>query len=153
MAKTGGLRADFIATVFMLSAKFDGDAGLMVILAAVLRERLGAAGCYNCASFTGMKLQIPAGRYRCHYEGQGSAPGCIHGISKPCMGCAIWPNYGTTRKIADVIVWNKDNRIIGTGIDSWKIAMRQEFRGRDQSARLSTGSLPGRTRIPRFGPA
>lgn len=74
-SKAGNFNAEF-----MQPTRFDGDAFVPRIggdLDDILCERFERiVGCDNCVSFAGMKLQIPADRYRylCQSQGFSAAP-------------------------------------------------------------------------------
>ncbi|MEO7560744.1 MAG: hypothetical protein ABIT23_10865 [Nitrosospira sp.] len=65
------LKAGNFNAEFMQPTRFDGNAFVACIggdLDDILCERFERiVGCDNCVSLAGMKLQIPADRYRCHY--------------------------------------------------------------------------------------
>ena len=77
---------------FICPTSFDGNAFVPWIgggLDDILRERFERIGeCGNCVSFAGMKLQIPADRYRATMSRPRFQASPINGYSQSCTGRA-----------------------------------------------------------------
>jgi hypothetical protein len=92
-----GLKAGNFNAEFMQLTRFDGNAFVPWVggdLDDILCERFERiVGCDNCVSFAGMKLQIPADRYRCHYvRAKVSVLRRINGHLAVLQGRASWPS-------------------------------------------------------------
>jgi hypothetical protein len=93
----GGAEGRQFHAEFMQLTRFDGNAFVPWIggdLDDILCERFERiVGCDNCVSFAGMKLQIPADRYRCHYvRAKVSVLRRINGHLAVLQGRASWPS-------------------------------------------------------------